>query len=126
LINNVPQSWFHDGVFTQQLTTRDTTHSEQNCHKNMPKKSKAQLEEERLAREEEERKAKIAEEKRLAEEAERKRLEDIRIKEERRVFREGELARLREEQKLSKDQRLDRLVHYRAAESHEVYLYHSI
>eukprot|EP00604_Paraphysomonas_vestita_P003906 CAMPEP_0174819020 /NCGR_PEP_ID=MMETSP1107-20130205/2005_1 /TAXON_ID=36770 /ORGANISM="Paraphysomonas vestita, Strain GFlagA" /LENGTH=145 /DNA_ID=CAMNT_0016031765 /DNA_START=24 /DNA_END=458 /DNA_ORIENTATION=- len=65
----------------------------------MPKKTKAQLEEERLQREEEERKAKLIEEKRLAEEAEKKRLEDIRIKEERRVFREGELLRLHEEQR---------------------------
>jgi hypothetical protein len=68
-----------------------------------PKKSKAQIEEERILAEEEARKAKIAEEKRLAEEAERKRIEDLRIKEERRVFREQELARLTEELKIAAD-----------------------
>lgn len=61
------------------------------------KKTKAQLEEERLLQEEEDRKAKILEDKRAAEEAERKRLEDIRIQEERRVFRVNEMARLIEE-----------------------------
>lgn len=74
----------------------------------MPKKSKAQLEEERLEREEQERKAKLAEEKRLAEEAEQKRLEDIRIREERKAFREAELQRLHEEQIKSKEDRADR------------------
>ena len=68
-----------------------------------PKKSKAQIEEERLLAEEEARKAKIAEEKRLAEEAERKRIEDLRIQEERKVFREEELARLHEELKVADD-----------------------
>lgn len=87
----------------------------------MAKKTKAQLEEERLAREEEERKAKIAEEKRLAEEAERQRLEDIRIKEERRVFREAELSRLREEQTQWKDNRETRSQRLVAEEKHEVF-----
>ena len=68
-----------------------------------PKKSKAQIEEERLLAEEEARKAKIAEDKRLAEEAERKRIEDLRIKEERKVFREQELARLTEELRVAAD-----------------------
>ena len=68
-----------------------------------PKKSKAQIEEERVLAEEEARKAKIAEEKRLAEEAERKRIEDLRIKEERKVFREQELARLVEELSIAAD-----------------------
>lgn len=68
-----------------------------------PKKSKAQIEEERILAEEEARKAKIAEEKRLAEEAERKRVEDLRIKEERKLFREQELARLTEELKIATD-----------------------
>ena len=86
----------------------------------MAKKSKAQLEEERLAREEEERKAKAAEEKRLAEEAERKRLEDIRIQEERKLFREGELARLLEEQKQWKDDQETRSQRLVAEENHEV------
>jgi hypothetical protein len=61
------------------------------------KKTKAQLEEERLLQEEEDRKAKILEDKRAAEEAERKRIEDLRIQEERRVFRVEELNRLNEE-----------------------------
>lgn len=74
----------------------------------MAKKTKAQLEEERLQREEEERKAKLAEEKRLNEEAERKRLEDLRIQEERRIFRENELSRLLEEQKKLIDENMTR------------------
>ena len=85
----------------------------------MPKKTKAQLEEERLQREEEERKAKLAEEKRLAEEAERKRLEDIRIQEERRVFREAELTRLRQEQREWKDDTETRMQSLSAEENHE-------
>lgn len=68
-----------------------------------PKKSKAQIEEERILAEEEARKAKIAEDKRLAEEAERKRIEDLRIKEERKVFREQELSRLTEELRIVAD-----------------------
>jgi len=58
------------------------------------KKSKAELEEERLAREEEERKAKIAEEKRIAEENEKRRLEELRIQAEHKKNREAELERL--------------------------------
>jgi hypothetical protein len=57
------------------------------------KKTKAELEEERLAREEEERKAKAAEEKRQAEEREKKRLEDARIAAERKVVRGQDLER---------------------------------
>jgi PAB1-binding protein PBP1 len=86
----------------------------------MAKKTKAQLEEERLQREEEERKAKIAEEKRLAEEIEKKRLEDIRIQEERRVYREGELIRLREEQQKIFDEQQTRVQTLRAEEEYEV------
>ena len=57
------------------------------------KKTKAELEEERLAREEEERKAKIAEEKRLGEEREKRRLEEARIAAEQKAIREKELER---------------------------------
>jgi len=62
-----------------------------------PKKSKEQLEEERLAKEEEERKIKLAEEKKIAEEMEKRRLEELRIKAEHRKKREAELSRLNEE-----------------------------
>ncbi len=57
------------------------------------KKSKAELEEERLAREEEERKARAAEEKRLAEEREKKRQEEARIAAELKIIREADLDR---------------------------------
>lgn len=59
-----------------------------------PKKTKAELEEEKLAREEEERKQRIIEDKRLAEEHERQRLEKLRIEEEYRQLRQSELDRL--------------------------------
>ena len=84
------------------------------------KKTKAELEEERLAREEEERKAKLAEEKRQAEEAEKKRQEEAKIAGELKVNREKQLARLQEEyteivdDATSKDQQL------RAEERNEV------
>jgi hypothetical protein len=58
------------------------------------KKTKAELEEEKLAREEEERKAKIAEEKKQAEEAEKRRLEQLRIEAEHKAARGQELERL--------------------------------
>ncbi len=61
------------------------------------KKTKAQLEEERLLQEEADRKAKELEEKRLAEEKERTRLEDLRIAAERTAFRQKELQRLSDE-----------------------------
>lgn len=86
----------------------------------MAKKTKAQLEEERLLKEEEERKAKLAEEKRIQEENERKRLEDIRIQEERRVFRQNELARLIEEQSKLKDERKTREQQLIAEEEYEL------
>jgi hypothetical protein len=86
----------------------------------MAKKTKAQLEEERLQREEEERKAKLAEEKRLNEEAERKRLEDLRIQEERRVFRENELCRLLEEQSKLNDESVTRFQRLTAEEEYEM------
>ena len=62
--------------------------------KKVSKKSKAEIEAEKLLKEEEERKAKIAEEKRLVDEAERLRLEELRIEAERRAFRVAELDRL--------------------------------
>lgn len=57
------------------------------------KKTKAEIEAEKLAREEEERKESLILEKRLADEAEKRRIEDLRIKEERRVSRVAELER---------------------------------
>lgn len=86
----------------------------------MPKKSKAQLEEERLAREEEERKAKILEDKRRAEEAEKKRLEDLRIQAENKAFRETELQRLKEEQEAIFNEILNRKAQLKAEEAFEV------
>eukprot|EP01034_Spumella_vulgaris_P025885 gene25885-32391_t len=61
------------------------------------KKTKAELEEEKLAREEEERKAKILEEKKLAEENEKRRLEELQIQAQQKAFREKELERLKDE-----------------------------
>lgn len=61
------------------------------------KKSKAEVEAEKLAREEEERKARILEEKRQLEENERLRIEAIRKQAERDEFRTQELARLNAE-----------------------------
>jgi hypothetical protein len=72
------------------------------------KKTKAELEEERLQKEEEDRKAKILEDKRLAEEAERNRIEQIRIKGERKVYREAEVARLADEERACRELVLDR------------------
>lgn len=61
------------------------------------KKTKAEIEAEKLAKEEEERKEQAALEKRLLEEAEKRRLEDLRIKAERKAFRTAELSRLSNE-----------------------------
>lgn len=61
------------------------------------KKSKAELEEEKLAREEEERKAKIVEEKRQAEEKEKKRQEMAKLAAEQKALREKELQRWSEQ-----------------------------
>mmetsp|Transcript_38898 Transcript_38898/g.39584 ORF Transcript_38898/g.39584 Transcript_38898/m.39584 type:complete len:654 (+) Transcript_38898:146-2107(+) len=71
------------------------------------KKTKAQIEEERLAAEEAERKAKEIEDKRLAEEAERDRLEALRIAAERTAFRKDEMIRLMEEHNKMEDFRKD-------------------
>lgn len=66
-------------------------------------KAKGETEEERLAREEEERKAAEKEAKRLAKEAEERRIEELRIQKERKEFREAELARLDEEHQILSD-----------------------
>ena len=84
------------------------------------KKSKAELEEERIAREEEERKAKILEDKRAAEEAERQRLENLRIQAERKAFREAEIVRLVEEKVLLDEHISDRQDDRRREERNEV------
>ena len=85
-----------------------------------PKKSKAELEEERLKAEEDERKAKIIEDKRLAEEAERNRIENLRIQLERKVFREAELTRLEEEHVLLSDLMEARVRQFKHEEAIEV------
>lgn len=84
------------------------------------KKSKAELEEERLAREEEERKAKIAEDKRLAEEREKKRLEALRLAAEQKAFREKELLRWNEEYIDIVDEQESNLQQLQAEEKQEV------
>eukprot|EP01041_Mallomonas_annulata_P000234 gene234-423_t len=83
------------------------------------KKTKAQIEEERLLAEEEARKAKELEDKRLAEEAERKRLENLRIATERAAFRRDEIGRLTEEYLQMEDDRKGREYQMRAEESSE-------
>ena len=85
-----------------------------------PKKSKAELEEERLAAEEEARKQKILDDKRRAEEAERDRLEALRIAAERKAFREAEVARLKEENVELLELLSDRVNHTEAEERTEV------
>ncbi len=61
------------------------------------KKSKAELDAERLQKEEEDRKAKELEDKKAAELAEKQRKEELRIQEENKAFREKEIVRLAEE-----------------------------
>lgn len=84
------------------------------------KKSKAEIEEEKLAREEEERKAKILEEKRIADEKEKKRLEELRIKAEQTEFRRQELERLKEEFLAYTDDKKSRKYQLEAEEKKEV------
>jgi hypothetical protein len=78
------------------------------------KKTKAELEEERIAAEEEARKQKILDDKRRAEEAERNRLEALRIAAERKVFREAEVQRLTAENAELTDMLADRRSQMRA------------
>jgi len=80
-----------------------------------PKKTKAELDAEREAKEEEERKAAEAEAKRAAIEAEKRRVEAERLAAERKAFREAELARLAEEKAVYLDRLRDRQTQ-RAAE----------
>lgn len=84
------------------------------------KKTKAQLDEERLIREEEERKAKEILAKKQAEDAEKQRLEDLRIDSERKAFREAELERLTQEYTVYLDDLECRRVQMQAEESIEV------
>lgn len=84
------------------------------------KKSKAELEEERLAREEEERKAKIAEDKKNAEDAEKRRLEQLRIEAEHKHAREQELARLNVEYEDITDEQKSKELQLIAEEKREV------
>jgi len=83
------------------------------------KKTKAQLEEERLLAEEAERKAKELEDKRLAEEAEKRRLEDLRIAAERVAFRQAEISRLVDEYNQMEDDRQSREYQMNVEESRE-------
>jgi colicin import membrane protein len=78
------------------------------------KKTKAELEEERIAAEEEARKQKILDDKRRAEETERNRLEALRIAAERKVFREAEVQRLTAENAELTDMLADRRSQMRA------------
>jgi hypothetical protein len=84
------------------------------------KKSKAELEEERLAREEEERKLKAAEEKRLAEEREKKRQEELKLQAELKAHREKQFARLQEEYVEIADEKKSKLQQLEAEERKEV------
>ena len=93
------------------------------------KKTKAQLDEERLLAEEEARKAKEIEDKRLAEESERQRVENLRIAAERGAFRKSEMLRLTEEYNIMEDERKDREYKMNAENVAEVdmtrkYFYH--
>ena len=76
--------------------------------KKPPKKTKAEIEAERLAKEEEERKQKILEEKRQAELAEQQRIEALKIEAERQDFRIKELSRLHSEYDDLLDRRKDK------------------
>ena len=84
------------------------------------KKTKAELEEEKLAREEEDRKAKIAEDKKNAEEAEKRRLEHLRIESEHKSAREQELKRLQEEFEAITDELKSKELQLLAEEKREV------
>lgn len=84
------------------------------------KKTKAELEEEKLAREEEERKAKIAEDKKNAEDAEKRRLEQLRIESEHKNAREQELKRLQEEFEAITDELKSKELQLQAEEKREV------
>lgn len=83
------------------------------------KKTKAQLEEERLLAEEAERKAKELDDKRLAEEAEKQRLETLRITAERIEFRKSELERLIQEYNEIEDRRKSFVQQLQAEEAKE-------
>jgi len=89
------------------------------------KKTKAELEEEKLAREEEERKAKIAEDKKNAEDAEKRRLEHLHIESEHKNAREQELQRLQEEFEAITDELKSKELQLQAEEKREVKLRNS-
>ena len=84
------------------------------------KKTKAELEAERLIREEEERKEQAAQEKRLLEEAEKKRLDDLRIQAERKAFRTAELERLSVEYQTMTERLQEKQAEKKAQEFQEV------
>ena len=84
------------------------------------KKSKGETEEQKAAREEAERLAKLAEEKRRAEEAEKKRLEELRIRAERKKYREEEIERLKLEYQEIRDLQESKLQQKAAEDEKEV------
>ena len=91
------------------------------------KKSKAELEEERLAREEEEKRIKLLEEKKRAEEEEKRRLEELRIKAEKKVLRGLEIERLTIEYNEYLDEKKSREQQLNAKEKIEVrYFFYKI
>ena len=92
-------SFHHFNLNQRTVTNRSKAYNTvlQKMGPKKPKKTKEQLEEERLAKEEEDRKIKLAEEKKIAEEMEKRRLEELRIKAEHRKKREAELSRLNDE-----------------------------
>ena len=90
--------------------------------KKKAKKTKAELEAEKLLREEEERKAKIIEEKKLAEETEKRRLEAIRLQNEKNALRSAELDRLRTEAAEMLEKQRDQYTQMTAEEAVEVCL----
>lgn len=84
------------------------------------KKTKAELEAERLLQEEEERKAQEANLKKQAEDAEKKRLEDLRIEAERKAYRMSEMERLCAEYNTYLDEQVTRDQKLAAEEAEEV------
>lgn len=90
---NLIAEFHYLGKFTQyQLLTSQAVAIM--APKTKGKKAKGESEEERLAREEEEKRVKDAEAKRVADEAEKLRVENLRVRTERRAFRSVELASL--------------------------------
>jgi hypothetical protein len=84
------------------------------------KKSKAELEEEKLAREEEEKKQKALEDKRAAEDAEKKRQEEAKVASELKTNREKQLQQLQAEHAEIVDDQQYKEAQLKAEERNEV------